>query len=144
MHNKKKLIGITVVVLVLAALIGSLSYYRYVNKYKGTALEPMENMINSLYFNKGDYNSYSNSFTAPNKALNVQQFDQQKKTAKPSKEFRYGSKDTRDILSHMRVVEKNNKALVYYLKDVKDDSELKKSSFWTIVKKDGKWLIKND
>lgn len=144
MKNKKKVICILVAVLIIALLTVGLCYYKYVNKYKGTALEPMESMVSSLYYSKGDYDSYKDSFTSPKKALNKAQFESQQKSVKADKEFRYGSDGVRDVLKHMRIVEKGDTSSVYYLNNVNDDKEMKNSSFWTVVKKDGKWLIKND
>lgn len=109
-----------------------------------SALEPVNKLISTLYFNKGSYEDYKNLFTNPQFAFNEDQFNSFRKN--PDKtSFKYGNNSTEEIMQHMKAVpEDANLVTVYYLEDV-DKTEISKALLqWRVENKDGKWLLKND
>lgn len=106
-------------------------------------LEPINNLIKTLYFKEGTYKNYRSAFTDPNNALKEKDFQDYKNSHSAKENFKYDSDTIDSIMKHMKIIEDKNMVKVYYLKDV-NSNETKGAQYWEITKKDGKWRIKND
>ncbi|WMJ80785.1 hypothetical protein RBU49_00645 [Clostridium sp. MB40-C1] len=140
MKKFKSHVVLLFLILTTFTLIGCLGK----SQYKSTALEPVETLIKTLYFNKGNYKDYKAIFTNPNNAFNEDQF--KKFREKPDKTaFKYGANSLEDIVKHMKLENVNEtSAVVYYVEDVNKTDKSKALMQWKVEKRDGKWLLKND
>ncbi|MCY6370984.1 hypothetical protein [Clostridium ganghwense] len=140
MQNKRKSILFVVISILALNLFGCAPK----SKYKGTVLEPIDKLVNVLYFNTGTYSDYKAIFTNPDTALTEEEFNNFRKN--PDKnEFKYGTDSPDEIMSHIKAIPENdNLATVYYLEDVNKTDESESSMQWKVENKAGKWLLKND
>ncbi|WP_446898489.1 hypothetical protein ACSVC9_00755 [Clostridium sp. LBM24168] len=143
MRKKGIIIGIIVIII---ALIGSISYKTYTNKIQGigTPLEPIHKLVRIQYFDQGTYTEYKALFTDPKSVLIESQFESYRKNHKTNDFFKYGSDSINGVIKHMKVEKENdNLYKVYYLKNINDEEEKKTANYWIVAKKNGKWLLKN-
>lgn len=138
--QKKAIISVLLLVVVL---IAGLYYYFNHDTYKGTPLEPIKSLISIQHFDKGTYKDYAKLFENKKNIVSRVDFDKFRNAHIPKDTFQFGYSSIKDIMKHMKVVKNGVIAKVYYLKNIKDQNEMKSSSFWNTEKKNGRWMIKN-
>lgn len=112
--------------------------------YQGTALEPLNKLINILNFNNGTYSDYTSVFTNPKLAFNEEDFNNFRKNPDKSS-FKYGANSAEEIMSHVKPVAQDSKLVtLYYLEDINKTDESKALMQWRVENREGKWLLKND
>lgn len=140
MKNKKSTILLILPFILILSLFGCSPK----SKYKRTALEPVNKLVNILYFNNGTYEEYKGVFTNPNNAFTKEKFNQFRKNPDKSS-FKYGATSAEEVMKHMKAgIEDSNLVTVYYLEDPEKTKEADAAMQWKVENKDGKWLLKND
>lgn len=138
MKNKNISIAVIIIILILFGI-----FFAVNNKYKNTPLEPVNTLINVLYFNKGTYDDYKNIFTKPSNAFKEKDFNEFRKNPN-KKQFIYGSNSSSEIMKHVKSEVNGNNGTVYYLKNINSKNEIKSAFSWKVEKVNGKWLLKNN
>ena len=106
-------------------------------------LKPLKTYINALYYHNGDYSVYKSVLVSPDKALDKASFEDVVKNTTVNDYFKYDAGSIETLIKHFVAVKKDDKIIVYYLKDIKSTDEMTSAKFWTMVKKSGVWLIEN-
>ena len=106
--NKKIIIPIILVV----AIIAIVAFMNRKPNYTNTALEPIEKLVQVQYFKDGTHEEYQSLFTNPEGTLAKGIFEEFRKSSKPEDTFKYGAKDPKQVMKHMKFIEeKDNKEL---------------------------------
>lgn len=117
--------------------------YKSVDSEK-EALKAVEKLVKITYFKEETYEDYKALFTNPEKALSKEKFENFRKTSNVKDKFKYDYESIDGIMKHMKTVKDNKNMKVYYLKDVNSKEGMEDASYWKLVEKDGKVLIRND
>lgn len=106
-------------------------------------LKPIKTFINTLYYDKGGYSDYKSVLLKPEKALDKPSFDDVRKNTTAQDYFKYDAESLENMMQHMLAIKQSDKVIIYYLKDINSQEEMKTAKTWTLVKKSGDWLIDN-
>ena len=106
-------------------------------------LKPIKTFITTLYYDKGAYSDYKSVLLNPEKALNKTSFDDVRKGTTAKDYFKYDADTSENMMKHMLAIKQADKVIIYYLKDINSQEEMKTAKTWTLVNKSDAWLIEN-